>query len=399
MNWHVPTLIPRFVLLLVVAFSLSACEEDKDDVSFERSGEISHSNFELIKEAYPEFFNANLLIDRDSIDADGSRVCAYRLTGATGFPGLYLDCWGSHTPRGDLVGDKEPQANGLSLGSAHVCVSKTSHNGTGIYCEGANGNGQSLNPAISEGMGNGHYTYQPRFLTSGDQHNCVIDQLGIYCWGGNTYGQLDAPEVIEPIFLASAENHNCVIDSAQSAHCWGNNQAGQSNVPDDLINVNYLALGKDFSCALYGADKASNAVRCWGNTQWEVAAPESLGWEFINAGDDHICAVNQDADGYEVTCWGNNGSGQLNVPELAQTGVRTLVSGTGFSCALSEYLGFPAGVGESDLEEIGDDPEILYLGAVCWGSNSSGQLDAPPFLCHGFHASAKLTDERFCPAL
>lgn len=386
----------RSLVAVGLLLSLTACEEEKDDIRFTREGEALHSSYERIDQLYPDFFNANLLLDRDSMDADADRVCAYRLTGTTGFPGLYLDCWGSKTPSGSLVRDKEPQANGLTLGSGHVCVSKTSHDGTGIYCEGENDHGQSENPKIGSLVDSGHYTVQPKFLSSGDTHNCVIDQQGIYCWGNNDQGQLDAPTVIDPLFIASAQNHNCAIDSATAVHCWGDNSAGQTQVPTDLVNAYYLALGKDFSCALHGVTDDARGITCWGNTQWTTLAPTELAdWDFINAGDDHACAVKLAQDENSVTCWGNNAHGQLDVPLAAQAQVHNLVSGNGFSCASVEYLGYPAGVNSRNEDTATND--VLHLGVTCWGRNNEGQTEPPAFLCLGYHNSAVLTEDRSCP--
>ncbi len=393
-------LILRSLIAVSLVLGLTACEEEKDDIRFSRDGEVLHTSFDRIPQLYPEFFHTNLLLDRDSMDADGERVCAYRLTGTTGFPGLYLDCWGSKTANGTLVRDKEPQANGLSLGSGHVCVSKTSHNGTGIYCEGNNDHGQSENPKIGELVDRGHYTVQPRFLTSGDSHNCVIDKQGVYCWGNNEFGQLDAPAVIDPMFIASAEHHNCVIDSATAVHCWGANQAGQTQVPAGLINAYYLALGRDFSCALHGVTEDAREVTCWGNTKWTVSPPAELAdWDFINAGDDHACAVKRAQDENSITCWGNNTHRQLDVPAAAQAKVHNLVSGTGFSCASVEYLGYPVGV-SSRTVEMSDTPitnDEMSLGVLCWGNDSQGQTQPPKFLCYGYNNSALLTEDRSCP--
>lgn len=389
-NGALSSSIFRYLISFFVVFCLAGCEEEKDEPSFKRTGAVENLSYDSITDLYSDH------LSRDMIDADGSRVCGYRLSGGLGFIGLYLDCWGTDTPKGTYVKSKTgAPVKALSIGSGHICHSKASHNGTGIYCEGNNADGQSLNPAIGTGIGSGHYTYQPKLLTSGDRHNCVVDLLGVYCWGNNSYGQTSVPEIVSPIFLASAENHNCVVDAAKSVTCWGDNSSGQTDVPEGLIEVNYLALGKDFSCALHGSN---NDLQCWGNTQWQNPIPEgSNGYEYISAGDDHICAVDQDNIPM-IACWGNNTNTQLNVPAIAQDRVRNVVSGDGFSCAAIGYEGYPLGVAEDDLAD-GVLMNTTHEGVLCWGDNSAGQYNVPEFLCYGFHRSAMLTNERFCPPL
>lgn len=88
-------------------------------------------------------------------------------------------------------------ANDLSLGRNHTCISRAEGGGNSLYCFGNNSRGQlggydhrSLYPELVGGLGpmNG--------FASGSEHTCAIVNLGVRCWGSNSQGQLgvlDAP--------------------------------------------------------------------------------------------------------------------------------------------------------------------------------------------------------------
>ncbi|MBI4043035.1 MAG: hypothetical protein HY391_06130 [Deltaproteobacteria bacterium] len=73
----------------------------------------------------------------------------------------------------------------------------------------------------------------PRALTAGEAHTCVIDDTGVRCWGDNKAGQCNAPPLVHPVAVATGSNHTCAID-VTGVHCWGWNRDGQTDVPGDL---------------------------------------------------------------------------------------------------------------------------------------------------------------------
>lgn len=108
-----------------------------------------------------------------------------------------------------------------------------------------------------------------------------------------------------------------------------------------------LALGKAHGCSL---DAAIDGVRCWGdNRSGQTQVPPLAAATFIAAGGDTTCAISSGI----VQCWGDNSHGQRDVPRgLFQA--TQLSMGDAHVCALSA-----AGK------------------VVCWGDDSSGQLRAP----------------------
>jgi alpha-tubulin suppressor-like RCC1 family protein len=137
-----------------------------------------------------------------------------------------------------------------------------------------------------------------------------------------------------------------------------------SGLGTDAVSVE---VGGDFSCATVGV-----ALYCWGTnrlgqlgigTTTDALVPaQTLNWgvESFSAGGSQACASNS----ISAKCWGNNSSGQLGNGEsditqqsltpVAVQGLSSSISaitcGSGHSCAISNGR------------------------ALCWGSNSYGQL-------------------------
>lgn len=106
----------------------------------------------------------------------------------------------------------------------------------------------------------------------------------------------------------------------------------------------------------------------------------------VGAGTDHHCALVQDASGKAVYCWGDNASGQLDVPALVNPS--QLQSGGYANCALDDE-GLKCW-GSSSISSV---PELVGLqsfsvgayhacaldeqGVKCWGFDYQGSLDVP----------------------
>ena len=110
-----------------------------------------------------------------------------------------------------------------------------------------------------------------------------------------------------------------------------------------------LGVGWTHSCAL----NLEGALRCWGNNEsGQVDVPPTLGEVVgVSAGSDFTCALAEDG---KLHCFGGNEFGQIDVP-LNLGPVSTVVAGGYHACALLvdgtatcwgldlDYYGFPSG--------------------------------------------------------
>ena len=253
----------------------------------------------------------------------------------------------------------------------------------GVKCWGGNdegvlgngGNANSLIPVDVVGLTSGVTA-----IAGSDRHACAVASGGgVKCWGANGYGELgngsttgsNTPVDVKGLTsgvtaLAASKDATCGITSGGGVKCWGYDVLGQlgdggravqQSVPVDVAGlssgVTAIAMGEEYSCALM----TGGTVKCWGISQGGalgngtatqnkapvdvvgLAGPISA----IATGRDYTCALSG-AGG--VTCWGQNGVGQLgngtkansNVPvDVAglSTGIRAIVAGTKFACAIT----------------------------------------------------------------
>ncbi|HSL69553.1 MAG TPA: Ig-like domain-containing protein [Longimicrobiales bacterium] len=237
-------------------------------------------------------------------------------------------------------------------------------------------------------------------IAAGAEHTCAVTGAGsVYCWGGNTFGQLGSGNTassatpvraagIEAADVATGVRHTCVADPGSGAWCWGSNSAGQlgdespgqkvhpAAVPSIAVErIIAIAAGSGHSCAL-----AHDGVAfCWGsNTLGQLGRGTAAGvlgplevagnHRFISiaTGQAHACGVTIDGI---VLCWGWNQFGQLgseSTGSCAHDGApcstspqpiagtlrfRAVTAGYGHTCALDESNA-----------------------AWCWGTNEEGQL-------------------------
>ncbi|MEJ2599125.1 MAG: hypothetical protein P8Z00_12375 [Anaerolineales bacterium] len=232
-------------------------------------------------------------------------------------------------------------------------------------------------------------------VSSGGAHTCALTNIGgVKCWGDNSYGQLGDGSTIGRISpvdvvglssgvtaLAAGDDHTCALTAPGGVECWGWNIFGQlgdgtttnRSTPVKVIGlssgVTALTAGHGHTCALTVSSKAI----CWGSNLYGQLGDDttedrstpvevvglSSGVEALAAGGYHTCALTTSG---KAECWGWNVSGQLGDGTLTEhntpvdvvklsNNVTALAAGDDHTCAL-----------------------ITSGGAVCWGSNNSGQL-------------------------
>jgi len=277
-----------------------------------------------------------------------------------------ITCWGSDQ-RGQ-IGDENVASNiffpqnvittndpvvGLAVGNLFICAQYVTGQ---VNCFGNDDSGQLGNGgapgtndidsaarapliALPEGR-------TATAVSAGDNHACaVLDNGDISCWGDNSSGQVGngstATEILAPtaaislpgsspaVGVTAGGDHTCALLDNGDVACWGNDDDGQLG--------NGAATGDKRTAALVNLPRSAVAVA---------------------AGQAHTCAV---LDNDDLTCWGDNSSGQIGnggtADQAAPTasvlsGVRAMALGNAHTCALIEATN----------------------GVTCWGENSQGQL-------------------------
>ena len=224
-------------------------------------------------------------------------------------------------------------------------------------------------------------------------HSCALREGGtISCWGSNEYGELgdgtrddslvpvQVTNITDATAIAAGQFHSCALREGGDISCWGINGWGElgdgtedvSLVPVQVANITdatAIAAGSRHSCALH----QGGTISCWG---WNYYGQLGDGTEddvslvpvqvaniadatAIATGGAHSCALRE---GGTISCWGNNGSGQLG-------------DGTeGFSRRVPVQV---ANIADATAIAAGDSHSCALRegGTIsCWGSNDSGQL-------------------------
>ncbi|HRK08424.1 MAG TPA: hypothetical protein PLZ57_11695 [Pseudobdellovibrionaceae bacterium] len=102
-----------------------------------------------------------------------------------------------------------------------------------------------------------------RQLEFGSDFACALDRFGMTCWGRDLESrQLAVPQELADFEavqgMSVGENHVCVVTAERKVRCWGGNSYGQLNHPD-LIDVTSVIAGSLTTCAAH-----SGGVTCWG---------------------------------------------------------------------------------------------------------------------------------------
>ena len=151
----------------------------------------------------------------------------------------------------------------------------------------------------------------------------------------NTASIGTGPQGIIPMVTAG-EYHTCALLSTGNITCWGRDNAGQLGNGAGTDNINTppapitlpgtatataITAGANHTCALLN----DGNITCWGNDIYgqlgngpgnddidtpptTITLPDGATATAITAGDYHTCALLNDGN---ITCWGNDRSGQL----------------------------------------------------------------------------------------
>ena len=284
-----------------------------------------------------------------------------------------------------------------------------------VACGGPTGDGASNSGPKTPSTTSGPVS----ILECGDHYTCAILKGGtLSCWGAGSQGQLGngaGPDQTKPTkveglsdvkHIALASTYGCILGSDRVARCWGTGRSPNGGSLDHArpqaipgMLVNDISGSGVLMCArldggqvrCWGTEKTPNpnlgpgkpidvqvaathgcvqkedgTVACWDAEQWGGAGTEAMNHpklpspaSALGTGDAFACVIGKDKFVY---CWGSNDLGQLGKPvDYVVHESPEKVPGVSNAVWLA--------VGESSVCAILDGG-----GAICWGSNSSGEL-------------------------
>jgi alpha-tubulin suppressor-like RCC1 family protein len=247
--------------------------------------------------------------------------------------------WGNY----DITRRPRGLANAISLRAAadYTYVLRSDHT---IALWGGEGNGQlDAPPGLSNVVAIAAGYYMAMALT-GDGN--------VQVWGAG--GHVYQSEIIHP----PASANNVMVIAGGMSHClalrrdgaviaWGTDLFGERDVPPGLSNVVQIAAGQSYSAAITSGGK----IVSWGTSYYgpipaEATNVVALSFSFFG----HALALRADGT---VVAWGNNSSGQANVPP-----------------GLSDVVAIAAG--DQHSVALKSDGSL-----VAWGANAAGQGVVP----------------------
>ena len=281
------------------------------------------------------------------------------------------------------------KATAVSTTYEHSCALREDG---AISCWGSNRNGQ---------LGNGQSGYDAnssvpvevegitdaKAVTAGGEHSCAVHEGGtISCWGNNDDGQLGNGQGGEDIFssipvsvagITDAEavsagwDYSCALHQDGTVSCWGHNFTGQlggthdeefqaqieelieeaeqpgalSTLTEELLRLRLQVYAQAYALVPVRVEGIANAIAIASNSR-------------------HSCALHQDGT---ISCWGNNGSGQLGNRKSKDDGAEPHSSVPVEVAGITDATAIAAGQDHSCA--------VHRSGTVsCWGNNYDGQL-------------------------
>jgi len=322
----------------------------------------------------------------------GKRVITNTMTATAGaLPALSFDASPVFTP------------SRVTAGAAHACA--TSIDGV-PYCWGSNTAGALGDSSLTQRLTPVAVKTSLLFtgITGGQSHSCGITGAGAAsCWGANNKGQLgvnntsaqtapvsvSAPGAIgSPLTFSTMElgfDHTCGVSTGLSLYCWGGNSNGQlgsggtstgSRTTPLLVNSGFsqVSAGVFYSCGVRSTTSVGN---CWGINGFGQLGDSSksqrttatvvkgnLTFAEVVVSQTHSCGR---TTGGLVYCWGANINGRIGQDTL------TLNPPLNESLIPLQVAGLPSvaqvvvGGGHSCARTSGGQ-------VFCWGLNDGGQL-------------------------
>lgn len=223
------------------------------------SGMISHITV-FPMDIYPVMVRG--IRDITAVACGASHTCVLTSSG-----GVF--CWGSNyvgqLGGGDTVPDTlySPPASpvlthvtAMTAGRFHTCALITAG---GVHCWGLNIDGQLGVGYVNTSEGHSYLTTPPSYpvmtgvtqISAGASHTCALTTSGgVYCWGGNQYGQLgngfansganvlsppSSPALKEVAAITTGYWHTCALMKGGHIECWGGNGAGELGIGDTTV--------------------------------------------------------------------------------------------------------------------------------------------------------------------
>lgn len=209
-----------------------------------------------------------------------------------------------------------------------------------------------------------------RRLAVGGFHACSLDAGVIKCWGYNYFGQLGVGDT------ATRGDKPGDMGSALQAVDLGGHEAvaiaaGESHTCAILDNGGVTCWGENGSGQLGRGD----AVASWGNAPGQMGAGlvtvdlgVGLTAKALSLGTNHSCALLRDDS---VKCWGDNSHGQLGQGDTLSRGTTPASLGTGLAPVSLGHARTAKALATGGLHTcaiLSDDT------LKCWGDNRHGQL-------------------------
>lgn len=179
-------------------------------------------------------------------------------------------------------------------------------------------------------------------IAAGNNYSVALQSDGVVrAWGSNSNGAITIPADLGPVVaIAAGNNHTVALQADGVVRAWGNNGTGPAAVPAGLGPVAAIAAGNGYTLALL----ADGSIRQWGSLASNPVGNGTVSRLATGCSAFHAMVV--DSNG-KVWAWGQNGSGQINVPtDLAA--VSSLAVGGSHSVVVE---------GETGVSQVCAEPE------------------------------------------
>jgi len=196
-----------------------------------------------------------------------------------------LICWGS----GNIPKDTIEEVTQFELAPYHGCALKSNNE---VVCWGLGyDQGSIVVPFLNK----------PTNIALGLYHSCALTADGIKCWGSNSRGQLNVPNLINPSQIVATGFSSCADSNISEVVCWGDR--GTWQIPK-FNNLTSVVFGYETYCGL-----DNNIPKCWATTSSPYTKmPTFFYKDVFTSSKSSICASSIG----KIDCQGVNKFGQFS---------------------------------------------------------------------------------------